>query len=128
MQSNTEIEFYNSRLNTDILDYPNYWETTDTIKNIIFKFNHIDEGTRLHDNHESLIGRIMLKRASGKKLYFYTLQSSQLREALNHGDNFHPEAANSRLLQPRDQRHRPRSAPVLPRFASSLRSAQTYSP
>ena len=73
MQSSTEIEFYNNRVNSDIMNYPNYWPTTNSLKNIIFKFNHIEPGTRLHDSHESVIGRIMLKRASGKKLYFYTI-------------------------------------------------------
>lgn len=73
MQSNTQIEFYNSRINSDVLQYPNYWPTTSSIKEIISKFDHIESGTRLHDNHESIIGRIMLKRASGKKLYFYTI-------------------------------------------------------
>ena len=73
MQSNTEAEFYNSRVNTDILDYPNYWKVTNNINNIIFKYDHIEPGTRLYDNHESIIGRIMLKRSSGKKLYFYTI-------------------------------------------------------
>ena len=40
---------------------------------IISEFDPIDPGTRLKDNHESLIGRLMLKRASGKKLFFYTI-------------------------------------------------------
>ena len=73
MQSNTETEFYNNRINSDVLQYPNYWETSRDINNIISEFNYIEPGTRLKDKHESLIGRVMLKRASGKKLFFYTI-------------------------------------------------------
>ena len=73
MQSNTELEFYNSRINSNVMEYPNYWETTRNITEIIKDFNHIESGTRLKDTNESIIGRLMLKRASGKKLFFYSI-------------------------------------------------------
>lgn len=73
MQSSTELEFYNSRINSDVLKYPNFWPTTRNINDIVSEFKDIEPGTRLKDKHESIIGRVMLKRASGKKLYFYTL-------------------------------------------------------
>ena len=73
MQSTSELDFYNSRINSDVISYPNYWETTRDIKEIIKEFDNIEPGTRLKDKFESIIGRIMLKRASGKKLYFYTI-------------------------------------------------------
>ena len=73
MQSTSEIDFYNTRINSDVISYPNYWETSRDIKEIIKEFNEIEPGTRLKDKFESIIGRIMLKRASGKKLYFYTI-------------------------------------------------------
>ena len=73
MQSNTETEFYNNRINSDVLQYPNYWQTSRDINDIISDFDYIEPGTRLKENHESLIGRVMLKRASGKKLFFYTI-------------------------------------------------------
>ena len=73
MQTTTEAEFYNSRINTDVIQYPNHWDTTRDIKEIIKEFNDIEPGTRVKDKYESIIGRIMLKRASGKKLYFYTI-------------------------------------------------------
>lgn len=73
MQSNTELEFYNSRVNSNVMEYPNYWQTTRNISEIIKDFNHIESGTRLKDTNESIIGRLMLKRASGKKLFFYSI-------------------------------------------------------
>ena len=92
MQSTTEIEFYNSRVNSDILEYQNYWPTSNSINNIIFKYDQIEPGTRLHDNHESLIGRIMLKRASGKKLYFYTMLVNDVNfQIMSDLKSFHSE-------------------------------------
>ena len=77
MQSTAELDFYNNRINSDILQYPNYWEKTRNIQEIINEFNDIEPGTRLHDKIESLIGRIMLKRGAGKNLYFYTIVISE---------------------------------------------------
>ena len=92
MQSASEIDFYNSRINSDVISYPNYWETTRDIKEIIKDFDDIEPGTRLKDKFESIIGRIMLKRASGKKLYFYTIlvndHNFQIMSDLN---SFHDE-------------------------------------
>lgn len=73
MQSTTEAEFYNNRINSDVLEYPNHWPTSRNIKEIISDFDYIEAGARLKENHESIIGRIMLKRAAGKKLFFYTI-------------------------------------------------------
>ena len=72
-QNVSKSEFYNNRVQTDILDYPNYWETTKDISKIVEEHGDIEPGTRLKDNVESIMGRIMLKRSSGKKLYFYTI-------------------------------------------------------
>lgn len=66
-------EFYNNRISTDILQYPNYWDVSRDASKIVEDFDSIEPGTRLKDNIESLIGRVMLKRSSGKKLYFYTI-------------------------------------------------------
>ena len=72
-QMEMKSEFYNSRVNSDILQYPNYWKVSRDINEIVGEFNNIEPGTRLKDNIESVMGRIMLKRSSGKKLYFYTI-------------------------------------------------------
>jgi lysyl-tRNA synthetase, class II len=92
MQSLTESEYYNSRTSTDILKYPNFWATTKSINNIISEFDHIEPGTRLRDNHESIIGRVMLKRASGKKLYFYTVLTNDINfQIMSDLSSFHSE-------------------------------------
>ena len=73
MQSTSSQNFYDNRTSTDILQYPNYWNVTKNVSKIVEEFGHIEPGTRLKDNIESIMGRIMLKRSSGKKLYFYTI-------------------------------------------------------
>ena len=59
MQSTSETDFYNSRINSDVLTYRNHWETSRDIKDIIKEFSDIEPGTRLKDKHESIIGRII---------------------------------------------------------------------
>lgn len=56
-----------------LLAYPHYWSTTRSIYSIVEEFNNLESDTRLNDRVESIIGRIMLKRSSGKNLHFYTL-------------------------------------------------------
>ena len=73
MQSTQSQEFYDNRISTDILKYPNYWNVSKDVSDIIKEFDHIEPGTRLKDNIESIMGRVMLKRSSGKKLHFYTI-------------------------------------------------------
>ena len=73
MQSTQSQEFYDNRISTDILQYPNYWNVSKDVSDIIKEFDHIEPGTRLKDNIESIMGRVMLKRSSGKKLHFYTI-------------------------------------------------------
>ncbi len=63
------VEKYGSKL----LEYPNFWPTTRPINQIIEEFKDIESGTRLTDRIESIIGRILQIRSSGKNLYFYTL-------------------------------------------------------
>ena len=68
-QNTNRVEKYGDKL----LEYPNFWHTTRSISKIINDFKDIESGTRLYDNVESIIGRILQSRASGKNLYFYTL-------------------------------------------------------
>lgn len=53
--------------------YPHSWAITEKIENIIKKFNDIENGARLTDTNFSLMGRILQKRSSSKKLVFYTI-------------------------------------------------------
>lgn len=53
--------------------YPNYWEITDKIQDIISKYKDIENGARITETNISLIGRILQKRESSKKLVFYTI-------------------------------------------------------
>ena len=41
MLSTSETDFYNSRINTDVMEYPNHWDTSRDIKDIINKNNTI---------------------------------------------------------------------------------------
>jgi len=68
-QNTNRVEKYGDKL----FEYPNFWETSRSISKIINDFKDIEPGTRLYDNIESIIGRILQSRASGKNLYFYTL-------------------------------------------------------
>ena len=68
-QNINRIEKYGAKL----LEYPNFWPTSRSMTKIINDFKDIESGTRLYDNIESIIGRILQSRASGKNLYFYTL-------------------------------------------------------
>jgi lysyl-tRNA synthetase class 2 len=53
--------------------YPHYWEITHKIENIINDYKDIENGARLTETNISLMGRILQKRESSKKLHFYTL-------------------------------------------------------
>lgn len=56
-----------------ILNYPHYWPVSRSIHQIIKEFDYIEPGARLTESFESIIGRVILARSSGKNLYFYTL-------------------------------------------------------
>lgn len=62
-----------ARYGDKLLQYPHYWPTTRSIHQIIKDFNNIEPGSRLTESVESIMGRVILSRASGKNLYFYTL-------------------------------------------------------
>ncbi len=62
-------------INDDIIKYPHHWSTTKSIKNLIDEFNSINPGDRLYDEIASIMGRVMLKRSSGKNLHFYSIVS-----------------------------------------------------
>jgi len=53
--------------------YPHTWKITEKIENIIKNFNYIENGARLTVTDYSIMGRILQKRMSSKKLVFYTI-------------------------------------------------------
>ena len=56
--------------------YPHTYHKTHDLKTIISKYKNIENNTRILDcpNHKT-VGRVLLKRWSGKKLLFYTIES-----------------------------------------------------
>ena len=71
----TQEAYKESRINSNKEQflYPHYWPTSRSIHSIVEEFKDLNIDTRLNDRIESIIGRIMLKRSSSKKLHFYTL-------------------------------------------------------
>jgi len=68
-------DIYERQINdVEILNYPHNWSISREIRLIKEEYDEIEEGSRLYDKIESIMGRIMLKRSSGKNLYFYTLK------------------------------------------------------
>lgn len=54
--------------------YPHKFQVQYSIPEFIEKFSYCKDGERLESEPCSVAGRVILKRASGKKLFFYTLQ------------------------------------------------------
>lgn len=53
--------------------YPHTWEISEKIETIINNYNNIIDGSRLLETNFSIMGRILQKRESSKKLVFYTI-------------------------------------------------------
>lgn len=54
--------------------YPHKFQVQYSLPEFIEKFSYCKDGDRLESEPCSVAGRVILKRASGKKLFFYTLQ------------------------------------------------------
>lgn len=54
--------------------YPHYFHISEDIPQIIEKYSNLENGTKL-ENITNTVGRVLLKRWSGKKLIFYTIES-----------------------------------------------------
>lgn len=54
--------------------YPHKFEVQYSLPEFIEKFSYAKEGEHLENEVCTVAGRVILKRASGKKLFFYTLQ------------------------------------------------------
>lgn len=77
-------DYYLSRVNhikslkaSGVNPYPHTFRPTLTFGEYAEKYNYIEHSTEYLDTVESVAGRIMLIRASSKKLTFYTLQDHQ---------------------------------------------------
>lgn len=76
-----ELLFEKTRLEefakeSDFNPYPHKFQTTITFEEYIKKYNEVEKGSRHNDIKESIAGRVLEKRLSGKKLAFYTVQSN----------------------------------------------------
>lgn len=60
--------------NSNINPYPHSFSKENDIKDIINSYKEIENGVRL-DTVKKTVGRVLLKRWSGKKLLFYTIES-----------------------------------------------------
>ena len=54
--------------------YPHKFEVMYSLPEFIEKFSYCKDGEHLTEETVTIAGRVILKRASGKKLFFYTLQ------------------------------------------------------
>lgn len=54
--------------------YPHKFEVTISVPEFIEKYSHLGNGEHIAEELVHIAGRIMLKRSSGSKLVFYTLQ------------------------------------------------------
>jgi lysyl-tRNA synthetase class 2 len=66
-------KYYEARKGLE-LPYPNSYEADDyTVQELNEKYKYVKEGERKYDEIVSLMGRVFMKRRSGKKLHFYTV-------------------------------------------------------
>lgn len=65
--------FYTMEQTKTHFDYPHFWKISHNIDFLILLYEYIENGARLTDTNISLIGRVLQKRESSKKLIFYTI-------------------------------------------------------
>lgn len=72
-----ETQYEKTRLDSlPINAYPHKFQTTITFEEYIKKYNYVENGSRHKDLIECIAGRVLEKRNSGKKLFFYTVTSN----------------------------------------------------
>jgi len=75
----TDEDFLKMRMNQfeelRINPFPHYFETNYHLRNFEKDFGYLKNDESVQDKTLSLIGRIILKRTSSKKLHFYTIES-----------------------------------------------------
>lgn len=57
--------------------YPHFFETNYDLTKFVYDFGYLNSNESLESKELRLTGRIMLKRSSSKKLYFYTLEYNE---------------------------------------------------
>ena len=76
------VEYYLERINSTnkfVKEYPHKFNKSVEVNEYIIKYTHLKTGEKLDnsiENYESLMGRVISKRSSGKKLFFYTIVSN----------------------------------------------------
>ena len=78
---NEEMLYEKNRLDefnklTTFNPYPHKFKTTITFENYIDKYDNVETSSRHKDLIECVAGRVLEKRNSGKKLFFYTVTSN----------------------------------------------------
>ena len=63
----TRLEEFNK--SSDFNPYPHKFQTTITFEDYIKKYNDVEKGSRHHELKESVAGRVLEVRNSGKKLF-----------------------------------------------------------
>lgn len=87
-EKNTLMQYENTRI-AENHTYPHKFNTTCTFKEYIEKYNSVDDGSRHRDKVESIAGRILEIRTSGKKLVFITMISNGLTlQVISHIDEY----------------------------------------
>ena len=78
-----ETQYEKTRLESlsklSINPYPHKFQITITFEEYIKKYNYVENGSRHKDIIECIAGRVLEKRNSGKKLFFYTVTSNGLQ-------------------------------------------------
>jgi lysyl-tRNA synthetase class 2 len=77
------LEYYKERIQSDnkfVKEYLHKFNKTIEIDEFIQRYNNLNEGDKLdsNDNLQSIMGRVISKRSSGKNLFFYTIISNGL--------------------------------------------------
>ena len=77
-----QVAYYIERINSTnkfVKSYPHKFTKSIEVEEYIQKYYHLESGDKMdntEDNSESIMGRVTSKRASGKKLFFYTIFSN----------------------------------------------------
>ncbi len=102
LEIENSLSYYQQRVNdiqflknNKIDPYPHYYKTTNTIKQLRRQDNYINEGEHKEDTIYRTSGRVTLKRASGKKLVFYTLEDENVNIQIMASATFYKDTSLS---------------------------------
>lgn len=77
--------------NKNIDPYPHFYLKTNTIKQLRIYQDQLEDGEHKEDITISTTGRVILKRSSGKKLVFYTLEDDNFSIQIMASGNFYTD-------------------------------------